>query len=101
MWYLIVSIPDLCTLTYFKGRQTDEVDHDFFEEMGQNAFAIGKEKRKFSNAVEAPSEEANNTSGSIVKGTFKSLTDKQKIIKVTQKLRKFNSDMINAANIFI
>ena len=76
MWYLIVSIPDLCTLTYFNGRQTDEVDHEHFEEKGQNAFAIGKGERKFSNAAEAPSEKANNTSGSIVKDTFESLTDK-------------------------
>ena len=71
-----MSIPDLCTLTYFNGRQTDEVDHEHFEELGQNTFAIGKGERKFSNVAEASSEEANNTSGSIVKVTFESLTDK-------------------------
>ena len=80
-----------------------------FGETGQNvviknAFAIRKGERKLTDETEFVdgSEEQNNTgSGSIVKVTFETLGDKQKIMKAAPTLRQMNSEVIYASNIFI
>ena len=89
-------------------RQVENVAYELFEEMGQNviiknAFAIRKGERKLENDTEDPSGEQpnSNSSGSIVKVTFETLADKQKIMKAAPSLRELESEAIDASNIFI
>ena len=89
-------------------RQVENVAYELFEEMGQNViikngFAIRKGERKRETDTEDPSGEqiTSNSSGSLVKVTFETLADKQKVMKVAPSLRELESEVIDATNIFI